>query len=81
MNKLTSEDIKAGAYLGGGHGAMTTLGRQDSIIRMAPPFVTWAESFELTKEQNQGEDFFFRPKTGLNLSEDLFFWSSPDFGP
>ena len=30
--------------------------------------------------QTVSEDFFW-PKTGLNLSEDLFFWSSPNFGP
>ena len=42
-----------------------------------PPFVTWAEGLST---QTVGEDFFW-PKTGLYLSEDLFFvWSSTKFG-
>ena len=36
--------------------------------------------FKHTNGQNLGENFYFGPKTGLNLSEDLFFWSSPNFG-
>ena len=54
--------------------------RKDSIISLekyaklwhGPPFVTWAEGLST--------ETFFWPKTGLNLSEDLFFWSSPNFG-
>ena len=50
---------------------------------MDPHFVTWAESLST---KTVGEDLFFwpsrncGPKTGLNLSGDLFlFWSSPNF--
>ena len=46
---------------------------------IVPPFVTWAEGLST---QAVGEDLF-GSKTGLNLSEDLFFlfvWSSPNFG-
>ena len=41
-----------------------------------PPFVTWAEGLST---ETVGEDIFL--KSGLNLSEDLFFCSSPNFGP
>ena len=41
-----------------------------------PPFVTWAEGLST---ETVGEDLFL--KSGLNLSEDLFFCSSPNFGP
>ena len=40
---------------------------------MAPPFGTWAEGL---RTQTVREDRCFGPKIGLNLSEDLFFWSS-----
>ena len=36
---------------------------------MAPPFVTYAQGLST---ETVGDDFFW-PKTGLNLSEDLFF--------
>ena len=63
------------------------LGRQDSRIsielyakvRHGPSLCYLGRKFEHTNERNLGEDFFW-PKTGLNLSEDLFFWSSPNFG-
>ena len=43
------------------------------------PVVTWAEGLST---ETVGADLLFWPKTGLNLSEDLFFiWSSPNFGP
>ena len=53
---------------------------------MAPHFVTWAEGLST---HTVGEDLCFwpspnfGPKTGLNLTADLFsfFWSSPDIGP
>ena len=44
---------------------------------MPPPFVTWAEDLST---QTVGEDLCFwpfpnfGPKTGLNLSQDLFFF-------
>ena len=52
---------------------------------MPPPLVTWVEGLST---ETVGEDLsfwpspYFGPKTGLNLSEDLFlfFWSSPNFG-
>ena len=51
---------------------------------MASPFVSLAQSLNTQTD----EDFVlflgftcFRPKAGLNLSEDLFFWSSPTFAP
>ena len=47
---------------------------------MAPPFVGWAEALST---QMVGEDLCFWPTPkaiGLNLSEDFFFWSSPNFG-
>ena len=31
--------------------------------------------------RNGGRGAVFWPKTGLNLGEDLFFWSSPNFRP
>ena len=54
------------------------LGRQDSIISIekyaklwhGPPSVTWAEGLST---ETVGEDLFW-PKTGLTLSEDLFFF-------
>ena len=56
------------------------LGRQDSIIRIElyaevrhAPLCNLGRKFEHTNGQNLGEDFFGGPKTGLNLSEDLFF--------
>ena len=79
----------AGAYLGGGMVPWSPpLGRQNSIIRIevyakvrhGPPFCKLGRKFEHTNGQNLGEDFYFGPKSGLNLSEDLFFWSSPNFG-
>ena len=54
---------------------------------MATPFVIWAEALST---QMVDEDLCFWPapnfgqKSGLNFSEDLFFfffvWSSPNFG-
>ena len=57
------------------------LGRQVSRIsielyakvRHGPSLCYLGRKFEHTNEQNLGEDFFW-PKTGLNLSEDLFFF-------
>ena len=49
---------------------------------MAPHFVTWAEDLS-TKAVSQylfWPSPNFGPKTGLNLSEDLFLWSSLNFG-
>ena len=54
------------------------LGRQDSIISTelyaklwhGPLFATWAKDLST---ETVGEDLFFWPNTGLNLSEDLFF--------
>ena len=56
------------------------LGRQDSIIRIewyakvrhGLPFVTWAESLN-TQTDRISVKTFFGPKSGLNLSEDIFF--------
>ena len=77
--------MSSGAYLGGalGHGP-PPLDRQDSIISIekyaklwhGPPFVTWAEGLST---ETVGKDVFLA-KTGLNLSEFFFFWSSPNFG-
>ena len=53
---------------------------------MATSFVTWAESLSTPKDRIWLKTYFFifylwssrnfGPKTGLILSEDLFFWSS-----
>ena len=69
------------------------LGRQDSTIGIEwyakvrhAPLGKFGTKFEHTNGQNLTEDFslclvfiYFCPKTGLNPSEDLFFWSSPNF--
>ena len=50
---------------------------------MAPLFMSWKEALST---QRVGEDVCLWPapkfgqKIGLNLSEDLFFWSSPNSG-
>ena len=70
------------------------LGCQDGIIRkelyakvrhgqLATPFVTWAESLSTQTDRIWVKTFLFghfESNSGLNLSEDLFFWSSPNFG-
>ena len=43
---------------------------------MVPPLFTWAKGLST---ETVGEDLFLA-KNGLNLSKDLFFWSSPNFG-
>ena len=74
-------------YLGGGgHWAMAPppFGHQNSVISIekyanlwhGPLFVTWAEGLST---ETVGEDLFW-PKIVKNLSEDLFFWSSSNFG-
>ena len=40
---------------------------------MAPPFCNLSRKLEHTNGPNLGEDFYIGPKSGLNLSEDLFF--------
>ena len=45
---------------------------------MAPPFVTWAESLST---KTVGEDLLFGLHVILGQKpDDLFFWSSPNFG-
>ena len=80
------------AYLGGGRCAMPpplwvariVYNSHRIVCKSAewPPLSNLGRKFEHTNGQNLGEDFYFEPKTGLNLSEYccFFFWSSPNFG-
>ena len=80
--------IRRGVYRGGALSHGPPLGHQDSTISIEyyaklrhappppPPLCNLGRRFEHTNGRR-------RPKTGLNLGEDLFFffWSSPNFGP
>ena len=47
---------------------------------MAPPFASWASGSELETPDIWVKNKIIGREMGQNLSEDLFFCSSPDFG-